>query len=225
MYIMELLITKKINNTKYMKIINIIIPYIVILFFCFVACSLNFQKGYPKGDDVTFQTAHIYDWYLELKGDGTQIISSNLAGGLGIGKKLFYSPFAHFVPAFISYAFHTSIITSMKITLFLSVYLSGVIMYRFSLKITKGMSLLSILVAGIFIIWPYRLFDAYCRIAYAEAISFLFLPLFFMGLYDLCHYNELNIIPFLEIIFGGALIFLTNNLCIFLWWNIFINKY
>ncbi|MCR5349576.1 MAG: hypothetical protein K6E20_01145 [Acholeplasmatales bacterium] len=209
---MELLMTKKINNTTYMKIINMIIPYIVIFCFCLVACSLNFKSGYPKGDDVGFQTAHIYDWYLELKGDGTQLISSNLAGGLGIGKKLFYSPLAHFVPAFIMYVFKVSLIRSMKITLFLSVYISGVFMYRFSLKITKGKNLLSILVAGLFIIWPYRLFDAYCRLAYAEAISFLFLPLFFMGIYDLCHKEQLDTITFLEIIFGGALVFLTHNL-------------
>jgi len=209
---MELLMTKKINNKKYMKLIYEIIPYILILLLTFVACQLNFKGGYPSGDDIRFHTSNIYDWYLDLKGDRTSLISSNMAGGIGVGKRLFYSPFAHFVPAFIAYLFKISILKSMKITLFLSVFISGIFMYRFALKISKKMTILSVLVAGIYVLWPYRLFDAYCRIAYAEAISFLFLPLFFMGLYDLCHYKELNIIPFLEIIFGSVLLFLTHNL-------------
>lgn len=195
-----------------------LIPYISLFIISLLGVLICFYNGYPVGDDTYFHISNIYDIYLQIKTGSLSPISSNLVNGVGYGKQLFYSPLAHYIPAVLGVMLEPlgiSLLTSFKITLFLSVFISAIFMYRFSMHITKDKMMISIVVASIYTLYPYRYFDAFCRLAYAEALSFWFLPLFFMGIYDLCHIKKVESKPFVEIILGGSLLFLTHNLTAF----------
>ena len=195
-----------------------LLPYFMMFVISLVGVLVCFYDGYPTGDDTYFHISNIYDIYLQLKSGHLSPISGSMASGLGVGKQLFYAPLAHYIPAILGVMlepFGVSLLSAFKLTLFLSVFISAIFMYRFSMHISKDKMLISIVVASIYTLYPYRYFDAFCRLAYAEALSFWFLPLFFMGIYDLCHMKELNSKPFIEIILGGALLFLTHNLTAF----------
>ena len=44
----------------------------------------------------------------------------------------------------------------------------------------------------------------------------MFLPLFFMGLYDVTHLKDkVTILPFIEVILGGSLLYLSHNITAF----------
>lgn len=213
--LMELVFNNTIKTTNTFKKL---MPYLFFLLVTIIGSLILFYEGYPSGDDSYFHFANVYDYYYQLKNNSLNPISSNLASGLGVGKQLFYAPLPHLVPALLGVIlepFGVSLLSAFKLTFFISVYISGIFMYRFSLHITKGSKIISILVATLYMLYPYRYFDALCRIAYAEALSFLFLPLFFMGIYDIGHMKKSKATPFIETIFGGALLFLTHNLTAF----------
>ena len=201
---------------KWLNILKKSIPYVIILFFTLLGCNLVFYKGLPIGDDIYYHLPNILDKYnAVLNGHSISGISGNLADGIGYGAGLFYSPLSHLTVVIIGLiigTFGTSIISAYKITIVASVFLSGVFMYRFAMHFTKEKIIASLLAASCYVLYPYRLFDFFCRGAFAEAFAFIFIPLFLMGLYDIVNMDEVNIISFLEVILGGALLYLSHNL-------------
>ena len=195
-----------------------IIPYLLIFIASIFGNIILFHDGFPFGDDIAFHFSNIYDMYLDLKEGSISPISDLLASGLGFGKNLFYSPLVHLTTCMIAILFEPfgmSLLGALKLNLFLSVFLSGIIMYRFGMHISKNKRIPSLIAAFVFVLYPYRTFDMICRVALAEAYSFLFMPLFFMGLYDFVHIGDRGFsrsISCLEIILGGSLLFLTHNI-------------
>lgn len=198
------------------RILKKLTPYLILLLFTFFACYILFMtSGYLNGDDTDYHFANIYDEYKAILEGNTSMISPYLASGVGVGKKLFYSPLPHFIVAFsavILSIFNITILQSFKIVIFLSIYISGIFMYHFALHITKGKMIPSLIGGAIFILYPYRLFDFYCRIAFAEAFSIMFLPLFYMGLYDILNNKDETILPYIEVVLGATLLYLSHNL-------------
>ena len=194
------------------------IPYIIIFLASIFGGIVLFYNGFPRGDDVAYHFSNIYDMYLDLKSGSIASISDTLACGFGFGKNLFYSPLVHLstaVLAIILEPFGVSLLNALKFNLFISIFISGIFMYRFSMHISKNKKIISLIAALIYVLYPYRYFDMLCRVALAEAYAFLFFPLFFMGLYDFIHIEDRNtggMIPCLEIILGGSLLFLTHNI-------------
>ena len=195
-----------------------LIPYFIILILSLLGCVIVFYSGLNRGDDYSFHIANIYDEYVSLKnGHDISPISGNLAMGLGYGKGLFYSPLPHLVVRLFGILFDVfgiSLMTTYKFVIVLSVFISGIFMYRFGLHFTKNNKVCALLASACFILYPYRLFDAFARLAFAEFFSIMFLPLFFMGLYDITHFEDkesINILAFLEIVFGASLLFMSHN--------------
>lgn len=194
-----------------------IIPYLLIFLFSCVGSFILFYKGLNTGDDIVYHLGNIMDEYVSLSsGHGLSPISGNLAMGLGVGNRLFYSPLPHLsiaLMALLMSLFSVSILVSYKIVLFLSIFLSGILMYRFGIRLFKGRQSLALIVSALFILYPYRLFNIFCRAAISEAIAIAFIPLFFMGLYDITHFKDkVQMKAFLEVVFGGTLIYLTHNI-------------
>lgn len=194
-----------------------IIPYLLIFLFSCVGSFILFYKGLNTGDDIVYHLGNIMDEYVSLSsGHGLSPISGNLAMGLGIGNRLFYSPLPHLsiaLMALLMSLFSVSILVSYKIVLFLSIFLSGILMYRFGIRLFKGRQSLALISSALFILYPYRLFDIFCRAAISEAIAIAFIPLFFMGLYDITHFKDkVQMKAFLEVVFGGTLIYLSHNI-------------
>ena len=200
------------------ELLSKIIPYILIIVASFFAGRILFYKGYPLGDDIAFHFSNIYDMYIDLKNGNISPISDNLASGLGFGKNLFYSPLLHVttcISAILLESFGISILQALKINLFASIIFSGIIMYHFGLHVSKGKRIPALIASLVYVLYPYRYFDMLCRCALAEAYAFFFLPLFFMGIYDFIHIEDRNkggMLPCLEIILGGSLLFLTHNI-------------
>lgn len=196
------------------------LSYCLLFFISLLATYLLFYKGVGKGDDIKFHFANIMDEYIDFKDKNRwSPISGNIAMGLGVGNRLFYSPLPHLSVALLALffdLFHLPMIVSFKVVLFLSVFFSGVLMFHCMLHMSKKNIVASLIAAGVYILYPYRLFDAFCRFAFAEAYSFIFLPLFFMGLYDVVHMNdESSYQSFIEVILGGSMLFLSHNLTAF----------
>ena len=202
------------ENRKVLHVFKKILPYFIMFFISLISCKLIFYKGFASGDDVRFHFANINDLYLSLKEGKSLFISNTLIGGLGYGKGLFYSPLSHFTVAFVCLIFDKfgmTLMTSFKLVILLSVYISGIFMYKFSNRISKNKMWISLLVGCLFILGPYRLFNYFCRSAFAEAYAMLWLPLFFLGLYDYV-YDKTSPRAFVEIAIGGVCIYLSHNI-------------
>ena len=191
-----------------------LLPYIIILIATLCCNYLYFYNGLNIGDDYKFHLANIYEQYELLKsGKPIGEISPYIGIGLGSGTRLFYSPIPHFLIAFIAYLFNISIISSYKMVMITLVFISGVFMFRFAYAFTKSNKIIALICALCFVLFPYRSFDAFHRFAVAEAFAICFLPLFFMGLYHIVSFKDkINVLSFIEVIIGGALLYLTHNI-------------
>ena len=198
---------------KVENIIYKLIPIIILFAFSCASGFVFFYKGYPLGDDSFFHYSHIEDIYISIKRNNYTAISTYITGGIGYGKRLFYSPLSHFSIALfgvILEPFGISLLQSLKIVLFLSIFMSGIFAYLIGMRMTKN-RVLSIIIGATYLFMPYKLFCTFERFAIAEAIAIAFVPLFFLGLYDFVHMKELKIKPFIEIIFGALFLYLSHN--------------
>ena len=84
-------------------------------------------------------------------------------------------------------------------------------MYLFAKKITKNNNI-AIIAGVMYIVAPYRFTDMYIRNALAELTSFVFLPIVFLGLYNLFDDNNQNFKKvFIPLIIGATGLFLTHT--------------
>lgn len=211
---MKLLLNIK---NKFFNILLDVFPYVILLLLSLAALYIYFEDGLLRGDDIFFHLGNINDEYYSLINEGSfERISTYLAGNIGVGKRLFYSPLFHTISALLlalTEGLGTTVISAIKIVMFASVFVSGVFMYHFLLKASNNNKGAALLGAAVYVLYPYRIFDALCRAAFAEALAFVFIPLFFKGLYSLVNMpKKLRIMPFVEIIFGGALLYLSHNI-------------
>ncbi len=203
---------------KTKRILKKSLPYIVLFAISVISTYLVFYKGFGWGSDFEFHFSSMLDKYNTILEKGSySAISKDLGTGLGVGNALFYSPLSHIIPVTVAIVFKFLGITLMnafKITLVLNVFLSGVFMYRFALKFTNGNKIASLLAGAVYILYPYRMLNAFLRLAIAEAFSFVFIPLFLMGLYGITHTDrdKISLLPFCQTVLGGSLLYLTHNI-------------
>ena len=80
-------------------------------------------------------------------------------------------------------------------------------MYKFMFQMTANRNI-ALLSAGLYVLAPYHLTDLYIRNALGEFASFVFIPLVFLGLYNLFNTTENNY--YLGV--GAIGLILTHNL-------------
>lgn len=203
---------------KTKRILNSSFPYIVLFAISIISTYLVFYKGFGWGSDFEFHFSSMLDKYNTILEKGSYSgISQDLGAGLGVGNTLFYSPLSHIIPVTVAVIFKflgISLMSAFKITLVSNVFLSGVFMYRFALKFTNQNKIASLLAGATYILYPYRMLNAFLRLAIAEAFSFVFIPLFLMGLYGITHTDkdEISLLPFCETVLGGSLLYLSHNI-------------
>ena len=194
------------------------IPYAIIFAFSLIGTILVFWKGINYGDDLFYHLPNILDRYNSvINGNGYPLISAETANGFGYGAGLFYSPLSHFTVVVLGVVlriFGISLLASYEITIVLMVFLSGVFMYNFAMKLTSNNKIASVIASAFLVLYPYRLFNIFCRAAFAEAFAFTFLPLFLCGVYEITHMNksEIKTLPFAKLILGASFIFLSHNI-------------
>lgn len=109
----------------------------------------------------------------------------NLVNGFGYGWSIFYPPLTYDLTWLFSAA-GLSITDSVKLVHFLAIVLSGLFTYVLMLRVTARRDV-ALLAAVLYMTAPYRLVDLYIRNAYAESFAFVFLPVIFLGVYEIFH--------------------------------------
>ena len=88
--------------------------------------------------------------FIAIKNKESLLILSETFGGIGYAKGMFYSPLSHTSVALTGVLlepFGISLMQSFKLIIFMTLFLSGVFMYRLSMHITEGKKMSSIVVA------------------------------------------------------------------------------
>ena len=135
---------------------------------------------------------------------GNVIVS--FTNGFGYSWNLFYGPLSSFGINILHVITH-NYISAYKLLLLICMILSGVSMYIF-IKTTSKNHNTALLAAIIYMAFPYHLTDMYIRNALGEYISFCFIPLVFLGLYNLLKTNDNSY----HFIIGMVGLILTHNI-------------
>lgn len=166
---------EKLKNKKY--IVIILIASIIISF------SLLKSNIDIYFDDGIQHIGRAYATYLEIQNDDNSKILSNLTNGFGYSWNLFYGPLSTTL-ILIAKLITGTFINSYKLVLFIGILFSGITMYKFVSNLTKNK--ITGTIAGIlYLTMPYHLNDMYIRNALGEFLSYIFIPLVFLGMYKL----------------------------------------
>lgn len=166
---------EKLKNVK-----HIVIILIASILISFPLLKSNINVYF---DDGIQHIGRAYETYLEIQNKYNPKILSNLTNGFGYSWNLFYGPLSTIL-ILIAKLITGTFINSYKLVLFIGILLSGITMYTFVSKLTKSKEAGTI--AGIlYMTMPYHLNDMYIRNALGEFLSYIFIPLVFLGMYKL----------------------------------------
>ncbi len=145
-----------------------------------------FAEGYFVGHETLAPLERVYGIDLAVaSGQFPPKVLPNLVNGLGYGWNIFYSPLAYDFTWLIS-ALGFSYTTSLKLVHFLAILFSGAFLYLLVMRLTRH-NTAALIAAVLYMAAPYRLVDLYVRNAYAESFAFVFLPVVFLGVYEIFH--------------------------------------
>ncbi len=187
----------------------------IILIATLLAIPIFSEKLNVYFDDGIQHIARAYGTLASIKEQGfTSNIISSFTNNFGYSWNLFYGPLSSLGIILVNFVCQ-NFITAYKIFCFICLIFSGFTMYKFMLSVTKN-SNTSLLASVLYISFPYHLTDWYIRNALGEFVSFIFVPLVFLGLYNLFYTEEKHY--YLSL--GAIGLILTHNLstiitCIF----------
>ena len=183
---------KIVEENKLKKLIaetDFIYYVLIIVVACILAIPIFDSKLDVYFDDGIQHIARAYGTLQSFKEQGLNAnIISNFTNNFGYSWNLFYGPLSTYGIILINFI-SQSFTTAYKLLTFICLILSGIFMYKFIISITKN-SNTSALVSIIYLTFPYHLTDLYVRNALGEFMSFMFLPLVFLGLYQLFNTSE-----------------------------------
>ena len=147
-------------------------------FYCIF--PLFFHKGLPVSPDAIHHLFYA-DHFKQALSDGFLYPRwvSDANYGYGGPHFIFYSPLSYYLYAAATF-FYSSPVISMITAIWLSFFLSGLTMFAVLMK--QSGKVVSLIVAIIYQIIPFHIFDLYERGSYAELFAFVWIPLivFFM---------------------------------------------
>lgn len=185
-----------------------LISYFIIALLGILVCIPLFKMNLNDYNEFRIHIGRIVS-VKEILKDGVfpPFISSKHMLTFGYALNIFYGVITTYIPILISLVTKTSTI-ALKIYTVLSVILSGITMYRFSLKVSKK-KLVSLISALIYMVAPYKLCDIYSRNAVGEYVAFIFIPMIFQGIYQIINEDKKG--NYLLII-GASLLVLTHTI-------------
>lgn len=110
-------------------------------------------------------------------------IIPSFSNGFGYSWNVFYGAFTT-IGIIVFKMLTGSYIIGYKIFAFVCLLLSGIFMYKFVKDVSDNTSV-GLLAGALYMMAPYHLTDLYVRNAIAEFASFMFIPLVFLGLYNI----------------------------------------
>ncbi len=164
-------------------------PFLILLFATIVISVPIFTMNLSKCNEFRIHIGRVL-YIKETIENGVfpPLLSYKNMNCFGYALNIFYGPITTYIPIIIAYI-AGSVITAIKIVTTLSVFFSGIAMYLFVKKITNN-KIASLIAAVLYIAAPYKLTDIYSRNAMGEYIAFIFIPIFFNGLYEIVERNN-----------------------------------
>lgn len=198
------------------EILEKMFPFICITVVCFILTSPLLSSKYIWGHDSFFHISNIEalsstilngNWFFPK-------IYPIIANDFGYASGIFYGQLPHFITAILNLGINVftdlSVLNVMKIVHFFNLFFSAAFMYVFIKKVTNK-KVISIVGAIIYITFPYRMSEIFVRDAYAESMTFVFLPLIFYGLHELL-YGKNNRSFYIPFILGTSALVITHTI-------------
>ncbi len=186
------------------KLIDIIVIILVASFLCLPLLTPNLNVYV---DDGIQHIARAYGTLVEFKaGHIFSNIISSFTNNFGYSWNLFYGPASTYGIILLSF-FSGNVIVGYKLLCYLAMILSGFFMYKFMFSFINNRDT-ALLASILYMTFPYHLTDLYTRNALGEYLSFIFIPIVFLGLYNI-FFNEEN--PYYLAI-GTIGLILTHNI-------------
>lgn len=189
---------------KNRKLVDTLVLILVGIFLCIPLLNSKLNVYY---DDGIQHIARAFGTMSSLKEGGIlKNVISSFSNNFGYSWNLFYGPLSTIGIIFFK-TITNSYINAYKLCVFVCLILSGITMYKFALKLINNNN--AALLAGIFYMtFPYHLTDLYLRNALGEFVSFIFIPLVFLGLYNLFYTEDNNY----HLAIGVIGLLLTHNI-------------
>ncbi len=178
----------------------------VIILVALITMLPMFTSSYKSSHDTKFHLANIDSLTEQIKDNFLfpSKIVGEIGNDFGYGTELFYPPLGHYSAAYINVIVDDPVI-SLEIVHFLGLLLSGITMYYLSKTISKN-KFIGLLSAVIYMLFPYHLSNIYIRDALGESLVFIFIPLVFLGLYELFNDNIRKFYPLFIIGYVGGML-------------------
>lgn len=158
-----------------------IIYYLIIIGVALIMCIPLFQEGIHTGDDGEFHISRTIGTIEQIENGESPFIVQRFSLGFGFPWNLFYPPVSTVIN--VVFAFLTNnVVTAMKIFIFLTFLLSGIAMYQLVRTISNN-KFAAMLSAIFYMCAPYRMLNAYTRLAVGEIAGFIFTPIVLRGVY------------------------------------------
>lgn len=185
------------------KLDNKWVVLIILLLITLISSLIIFDSGILKGHDIEYHLSRIKGIKENLQGGNILALIHNGFNGYGYPNGLFYSNLFLYFPALLN-LLGMNIINSYKVFLIVCTFFTSLSMYYCVKKITddNGKALLSSL---IYTASSYRICDVFVRAAVGEVLSFIFIPMVILGLYEIIKGNYKN-----YFIFSLAFVALIN---------------
>lgn len=182
--------------------------YLLIICIAIIVSSGLIVNGMPNGHDLHAHIARGVGMSKEIsEGQFPPLVVSNFANGFGYSWNLFYPPLEPYLLAIIQ-IFTFTYVNAFKVLLILSIIVAGLSMFKLVEEIISKKN--TALVASIiYMCSPYILTDIYIRMAVGEILAYAFLPILFLGLYNVF---EKNGNKHILITIGAVGILLSHNI-------------
>ena len=176
---------------KIIKEKNVIHVLVLILVSVIVSLPLLSSKLNVYVDDGIQHIARSYGTYEAMKnGVFFGNIIPKFSNGFGYSWNLFYGAFTT-IGIMIFRIISGSYIIGYKMFVYACLLFSGIFMYKFVSNMSQNKNV-GLLAGAMYILAPYHLTDLYVRNAIAEFASFMFIPLIFLGLYNIINNEDKN---------------------------------
>ena len=162
------------------------------------------------GDDAVFHFFRNYSAKIALKdGQAIWMLNPYMMGGFGYAVNIFYGVLTPYLTLIIDF-FVNNVGLASNLIILISIFLSGLFMYFLTRKLTDN-SKLALLSAFFYMCLPYHLYDIYKRVAFGEIMAFIFIPLVFLGIYDILYKNKQH---WWLLTIGTAGLFLSHSISV-----------
>lgn len=165
--------------------------FIIFLVSLILAIPMLNSKLNVYADDGIQHIARAFGTFETIKeGLFMPKIISSFTNSFGYSWNLFYGSLSTY-GIILSKLLTNSWINAYKLFTYISLLLSGIFMYIFVYKFSESKKT-GLLAGALYMTFPYHLTDLYIRNALGEFVSFVFIPLVFLGLYNLFNNKEKN---------------------------------